>query len=172
MDIKIVGFTCLILVQLCTAAEVIVSNYRLDPQTDPGFFNPGTLRVTRKSRKLLVISGWWEILQNAGEDVRSINSVLHKNVLTGRYEKVWSQNVTACELLNKNRSVLPKIRKVSNFPPAGTCPFPKGRYTIDNYKFELPEAFPLPPGDYIIVERMIKDGHFLLGLEWPITVHY
>lgn len=147
-----------------------LNSFRLDPETDLEFFNPGTVRITKKSRNLLLITGSWDVFQNIGPDVQGVNILLRKNPLTDRYQKLMEQKMPFCEFMNKDTLIIPKIRQVSNIPEAGTCPIPKGRYTIDNYKFELPEALPLPPGDYLVVGRVIKEGQLKLGVEWSITV--
>lgn len=170
MYIKIIGFMCLSLVQLSRASDVTINSYRLDPETDLEFYNPGTLRVTKKSRNLLLITGSWDLFQNIGENVQFVNIVLRKNLVTGRYQKIMEQKLTFCDFVNKDTLIVPKIREVSNIPEPGTCPLPKGRFTINDYKFELPEALPLPPGDYLIVGRLVKDGQLKMGLEWSITV--
>ena len=38
-----------------------------------------------------------------------------------------------CKYFNDEDYFVQDLRKVSNYPPVGTCPWPKGKYTIDDY---------------------------------------
>ncbi|EAT41905.1 AAEL006505-PA [Aedes aegypti] len=107
-----------------------------------------------------------------GEDIQIVYSFFYKFVLTGQYQKFKTWKESLCDFVNKDTLIMPKIRKVSNIPEPRGCPLPKGRYTIQNYRHELPEALPAPPGDYLLVVQFIKNrNQLLLGLEWSATVH-
>ncbi|EAT41906.1 AAEL006504-PA [Aedes aegypti] len=172
LSVKCVVIVCVFVAQLVRASYVTINSYRLDPETDPSVYKTGTLRVTKKSRNLVVVSGTWELLQNMGEDVECVHSVFRKSELSGQYKKFMESKQAFCEYFNKDMIFLPKIREVSNLPEPGICPLPKGNYTVENYTYELQEALPMPPGDYLLIARFIKNGNqLLIGLEWSITVH-
>ncbi|EAT41907.1 AAEL006495-PA [Aedes aegypti] len=172
LSVKCTVIVCVLIAELCRASDVTINSYRLDPETDQSFYKPGTLRLTKKSRNMLVVSGTWEFLQNMGADIQIVRSFFYKNALTGQYQKVHILKQSLCDFVNKDTLIMPKIREVSNVPEPGSCPIPKGRYTIENYRYELPEALPVPPGDYRVVIQFIKNGNqLLIGLEWLVTVH-
>ncbi|KXJ69247.1 hypothetical protein RP20_CCG028118 [Aedes albopictus] len=170
MEIKCIGILIFILALLSKASDITITSSRLDPKTDPNFYKPGTLRITKKSRNLMVVAGSFELLQNAGEDVQAVFTLLRKNILTDQYWEVWAQNKPLCAFLNEDTFVLPALREVSNLPEAGTCPIPKGRYNIDNYKHALSNEIPLPPGDYLLVAQTTREGRLIVGMEWSATV--
>lgn len=140
MNVKHVGFMFLVLIHLSKSYDITINSYRVDPATDPNFYNPGTLRITKKSHNELVISGTVEFLQNVGEDIQFQYSMSRKEVLTGRYRKFKERKLSLCEFVSTDTFLIPKLRTVSNIPEPGTCPLPKGRYTIQNYKHELPKV--------------------------------
>ncbi|XP_062556671.1 uncharacterized protein LOC134221493 [Armigeres subalbatus] len=155
---------------LIDATDVTINSYRMNPGSDPDFYNQGTLRITKKSRNLLVVSGTFLTFVNIGDDCVFEYSVHYKSPVTGNHRTILQRQMPFCEFINTDTLVLPKLREVSNIVKKGECPVPKGNYTIQNYKFELPEALPLPTGDYVVGAQFIKDGVMKLGLEWAITV--
>jgi Protein of unknown function (DUF1091) len=55
-----------------------------------------------------------------------------------------------CDMINGDIYFYEQAHKMSNFPPIGTCPWPKGNYWIHNY---IPDISKFPPimesGDYM-----------------------
>ena len=39
-----------------------------------------------------------------------------------------------CKFFDDEKYFVQDVRKLSNFPPKETCPWPKGKYTIDGYE--------------------------------------
>lgn len=130
----------------------------------------GTVRITKKSRNLLVMSGTWEVFRNIGPDVLFSWAVLFKSPLTGDYRKLMVQQQVFCDYYNKDTMMMPSIRNASNLPEPSGCPFPKGKYTIDNFEARVPEALPLGPGDYSLRVACISGSHQLMAAELKFTI--
>ncbi|XP_065090371.1 uncharacterized protein LOC135711430 [Ochlerotatus camptorhynchus] len=158
--------------QFVAATDITMSGLKLDPSSDPEFLDMGTLRVTKKSRNLLVVSGTWECFQTMGDEVQFVLSLFSKNRLTGEYSKITEQQSTACKYINSDTLLVPKIREASNIPERGTCPIPKGKFTINNFEAEVPATLPLLPGDYLLTFNAFRDEsrELLIGLSSEFSV--
>ena len=42
-----------------------------------------------------------------------------------------------CQYLDDDKYFIEGLRKYSNFPPKGTCPWPKMKYLITNYEVRI-----------------------------------
>jgi len=76
-----------------------------------------------------------------------------------------------CQFINEDKDTYPQIQKVSNLPEQGKCPFPKGKYQIDNYEMEtnfLPDN--APKGDYLLQLTMLDNEIPVAGLEATVTL--
>ncbi|XP_062556670.1 uncharacterized protein LOC134221492 [Armigeres subalbatus] len=170
MALKFIAVTCLTALSLTNASDIIINSYRMDPETDPKFFDPGTLRITKKSRNMLVVSGSYQSFENLGDDYQFMYCLKLKSPVTGNYRIVLQRQMPVCEFMDTDTNILPKLREVSNISKQGECPVPRANYTIQNFKVALPETLPLSPGDYLVVGQFIKDGVMRMGLEWDFTV--
>lgn len=84
---------------------------------------------------------------------------------------VMNVNKPFCEFVNEDVDTYPNLQKKSNMPEQGDCPFPKGKYTIDNYELEttfLPDD--APKGDYLLELTLLDNEASLSGLVASVTL--
>lgn len=77
-----------------------------------------------------------------------------------------------CDIYNSDLAFVKTAIKASNLPPQGTCPMPKGNYTI--YGFELQEKdlpMMIPKDQYEVSARLMNpDGVAMVGYKIKLTV--
>ena len=91
----------------------------------------------------------------------TLSSKILAELLTSSGVALGKCEYTICDLLSKELLVVPDMRKVSNLPPPGTCPFPKGNYTIKNYKINEEKFRFVPPGEFVTRVRIFEDGQVI-----------
>ncbi|XP_058817800.1 uncharacterized protein LOC131681106 [Topomyia yanbarensis] len=132
----------------------------------------GTVRLSKKGRNSYDVSGNFTLLRNVGRQFRtsfefgrlSGDSVL----LLVKMEREF------CEFYTLDARTLEALRNVSNFPPKGTCPFPKGRYHIEGFGVnehhfppaDLPGAYAMK---FIVSENGRNVGGFSLQESPDVT---
>ncbi|XP_030381690.1 uncharacterized protein LOC115629372 [Scaptodrosophila lebanonensis] len=112
----------------------------------------GSLRMKKVGRNQYTLAGEMDVKLNLGDEQRL--AVLVYTYDSGANQKgplVMSVNKPFCQFVSEDKDTYPFLRKVSDLPDPTECPFPKGHYTIDNYKLEttfLPDD--APKGDYML----------------------
>ncbi|KAH8355457.1 hypothetical protein KR084_009642 [Drosophila pseudotakahashii] len=84
---------------------------------------------------------------------------------------VFSTTKPLCQFIKEDEDTYPQLREVSNLPEQERCPFPKGKYQIDNYKVEtnfLPDGS--PKGDYKLQLSLLDREIPVSGLEVIVTL--
>ncbi|XP_062554887.1 uncharacterized protein LOC134219980 isoform X4 [Armigeres subalbatus] len=147
--------------------DITLDSFEPYSGTDPNFIDYGTLRVSKKSRNLFVIDGKYELFQNGGDEVR----IVYQIVYGSQSQPMFSGNIGFCESINGDGVVLTKLRQVSNLPPKGTCPYPKGKYYVDKYQLDESQIPPmLPPGQYTLTVQMVLSGQIKGGYKLKVTI--
>ncbi|XP_039433811.1 uncharacterized protein LOC120416193 [Culex pipiens pallens] len=147
--------------------EISMDSLEPDPNSDASFIDYGTLRVSKKSRNLFVIAGYFEYLQNLDDDTK----VMYAIYLNDNKKPMISGEKGYCQVLEGDSGVMHRLRELSNLPPPGTCPFPRGKYTINNYELDetqLPIA--VPPGQYSLVIKMVEANQVKAGYTIKVTI--
>ncbi|XP_039433816.1 uncharacterized protein LOC120416197 [Culex pipiens pallens] len=147
--------------------DVSLDSLEPNPNSDKAFINYGTLRVSKKSRNLFVVAGYFEYLQNVDDNTKVDYAIYYND----NKKPMIAGKQGYCKVLDNDSGVLRRLREVSNMPPPGTCPFPKGRITINNYELDdsqLPMT--LPPGQYTLVMKMIESNELKAGYKIKLTV--
>lgn len=108
------------------------------------YFDPGSLRITRKGRNNFVISGDFTFMKNMGDETfvsqkrmqRSEFVIdedfflqmmyeMKKKSVTGNFDTILQGGDIYCQYLNNDKTFWPKIGANSNLPNPAPCPFPK-----------------------------------------------
>ncbi|XP_053690730.1 uncharacterized protein LOC128739276 [Sabethes cyaneus] len=143
--------------------EVELESFLPDPESDPTLVDYGTLRVYKKSRDCLIVTGYFIILRNLGqqnEAMLEFGSIRADGSLfpLGRSRKKF------CDFYNSDFPVLQAVREKSNLPPKGTCPFPKDKYHINGYELSMSHLPPLlAPGRYYMRLVIFQDEQYASG---------
>ncbi|XP_016946327.1 uncharacterized protein LOC108021998 [Drosophila biarmipes] len=131
-----------------------------------------TLRMKKVSRNKFVVSGDFEFKLNMGDQQKIALMVFtYDSNARKRGPMVLNVNKPFCQFINEDEDTYPQIQKVSNLPEQGKCPFPKGKYQIDNYEMEtnfLPDN--APKGDYLLLLTMMDNEIPVAGLEATVTL--
>ncbi|XP_058817798.1 uncharacterized protein LOC131681105 [Topomyia yanbarensis] len=136
-------------------------------ETDSNLLNYGTMRVYPKSRNVFIIGGNFEVFQDMD------NSYMTKyEIYSGDDEQPMMVGSTGiCEALNIDNRFVDRLRMISNLPAAGTCPFPKGAYFVDNYILEESQLPPsIPEGSYIFAVKLFKDSVLKAGYKVYVAI--
>jgi hypothetical protein len=76
-----------------------------------------------------------------------------------------------CEFVDTEATVYPGIKKVSDFPETGTCPWPAGTYHINGYKADFSKLPPvLDSGDYMIECKFQTGGKDINGIKAYVSI--
>ncbi|XP_050100880.1 uncharacterized protein LOC126581342 [Anopheles aquasalis] len=165
---KRLGIACgLVLLCSCLAAqaalyEAILNSFEVMPGEIEGIVDYGTVRLTRKGRNTFSILGSFSVLQNIGDEAEIMWTAYKLDPFSDRRQKYGAGAGKLCQVIAGDELVYPQLLQVSDFPPKGTCPFPKGNYTIDEYVLDERSLPPfIPPGEWLVEIKMLRDG--LLG---------
>ncbi|KAH8287362.1 hypothetical protein KR054_006225 [Drosophila jambulina] len=132
----------------------------------------GSLRMKKIGRNKFAVAGDFEFKLNMGDEQKiSLRVFVYDSNASQKGPLVMNVNKPFCEFINEDKDTYPYLQKVSNMPEQGKCPFPKGKYKIDNYEMEtnfLPDN--APKGDYII-ELSLQDREIpVAGLVAVVTL--
>ncbi|XP_062561737.1 uncharacterized protein LOC134225570 [Armigeres subalbatus] len=153
--------------------EVTIESMMPDPSSDPDAVDFGTLRITRAGRNTFTISGTFSILRVMGNEARIRLEVLSKDITGPGYnQRIFRNERVFCEYLDTEDMFIPPLRKVSNFPNRGTCPFPKLDVTIKDFQLDekmLPRM--IPKGSYMLRTQILEENRLIMGISATISVH-
>ncbi|XP_055543741.1 uncharacterized protein LOC129729256 [Wyeomyia smithii] len=143
--------------------NIELESFLPDPQSDPTLVNYGTVRLFKKSRISLEITGYFFMLRNLGRQ----NEVLLEFGMLRPAEQFVPLNrirQELCEFYNTDYPIVQVVREKSNLPPKGTCPFPKGKYHLYNYEVSFSHLPPmLAPGRFYTRLVVLQDGQYASG---------
>ncbi|KAH8262097.1 hypothetical protein KR038_004093 [Drosophila bunnanda] len=131
-----------------------------------------SLRMKKIGRNKFVLAGEFELMLNMGDEQKiSLRVFVYDSKASQKGPLVLNVNKPFCQFISEDKDTYPYLQKVSDMPEAGTCPFPKGKYKIDNYEMEtnfLPDN--APKGDYIL-ELSLHDHEIpVAGLVAVVTL--
>ncbi|XP_020800710.1 uncharacterized protein LOC110178035 [Drosophila serrata] len=132
----------------------------------------GSLRMKKIGRNKFAVAGDFEFMLNMGDEQKiSLRVFVYDSSASQKGPLVMNVNKPFCQFINEDKDTYPYLQKVSNMPEQGNCPFPKGKYKIDNYEMEtnfLPDN--APKGDYIL-ELSLQDREIpVAGLVAVVTL--
>ncbi|XP_075156194.1 chemosensory protein A 7a [Haematobia irritans] len=135
-----------------------LNSFEVDRKYDTTFIDWNDLSIRRKSRNVFVISGTMIVNLNMADE-QSFQMQLYPYNQEIRGLLLFNIEKKICTFIAEDKKIYPPIMEASNFPEPGTCPLPKGEYTIKDYEVNasfLPSE--TPPGDYLVLVR-IKSGN-------------
>jgi hypothetical protein len=115
--------------------EAEIESFQMMPETNPEYFNMGTLRMKRKGRNQYTLTGDLEFLLNTGNDFQASACILLKSgsnansfnfqmsvdVTTADGRSVYKVSKPFCDFLRD--IIYPAVKDCSNIP--NVCPLPK-----------------------------------------------
>ncbi|XP_055550652.1 uncharacterized protein LOC129733106 isoform X1 [Wyeomyia smithii] len=129
--------------------EVTLDSFTPYSESDSSMVDYGTLRILKKSRTSLEISGNYTILRNVGREFGALMEF--GSVKDKRFHPLTRNMLNFCDFYAADFSIMDAVREKSNMPPKGACPFPKGQYYIDGYEASLSHLPPLfSAGEYFL----------------------
>uniref|UniRef100_A0A182UF11 MD-2-related lipid-recognition domain-containing protein n=1 Tax=Anopheles melas TaxID=34690 RepID=A0A182UF11_9DIPT len=137
--------------------EVELNNFEAVPQEIDDFLEYGTIRLTRKGRNQLGVSGSFSVLTNAGKETL-VRWIIYKYDFMGNRRMFVNGEGTLCEIIAKDELIYPNLLETSNMPPQDACPFPKGNYTINNFVMDEQRLPPAVPASDWLIETIITRG--------------
>ncbi|XP_017869910.1 PREDICTED: uncharacterized protein LOC108618422 [Drosophila arizonae] len=141
-------------------------------ENDDSWVDWGTLRMKKVSRNQYTLDGEFEFKRNIGDEQKlSLQVFSYDEGAKQKGPMVMNVNKPFCEFVNEDVDTYPNLQKKSNMPEQGDCPFPKGKYTIDNYELEttfLPDD--APKGDYLLELTLLDNEASLSGLVASVTL--
>ncbi|EAT41910.1 AAEL006503-PA [Aedes aegypti] len=167
--VNIIAAVFAVTLQLVNTAlyDITLDSFEPYSGTDPSFIDYGTLRVSKKSRNVFVIDGKFELFQNGGDETR----IVYQITFGDQRQPMFSGDVGYCESIDNDGVILTKLREVSNIPPKGTCPFPKGEYHIDKYQLDESQIPPMiPHGKYTLMVQMLDNNEIKGGYKLKVTI--
>ncbi|KXJ77183.1 hypothetical protein RP20_CCG008150 [Aedes albopictus] len=150
-------------VKVSLTFDVVVESLAPDSRTDPATMDWGTVRVTRVARNTFTISGTFSTRRALGNETRMSLEVLAKDYTGSFHQRLFWKEQPLCEFFDTENKYFPAVRKVSNFPEKGTCPFPKMDVTVNGFKFDekmmpsmIPIGHPEPVPEHYWFKRGLK----------------
>ncbi|XP_039498186.1 uncharacterized protein LOC120455795 [Drosophila santomea] len=132
----------------------------------------GTLSMKKVSRNQFVVNGDFEFKLNMADEQQIVLMVyVYDSNANQRGSMVMAVKKPFCQFIKEDEDSYPSIQKSSNLPDQDTCPFPKGKYTIDNYEMEtnfLPDN--APKGDYLLQLSLLDRDIPVAGLVATVTL--
>ncbi|XP_017066842.1 uncharacterized protein LOC108104980 [Drosophila eugracilis] len=132
----------------------------------------GSLGMKKVSRNQFVVNGDFEFKLNMGDEQKIVLAVYVYDPNTNQKgNMVMAMKKPFCEFIKEDKDTYPNVKKVSNLPDQGECPFPKGKYTIDKYEMQtnfLPDN--APKGDYLLQLSLIDRELPVAGLVATVTL--
>jgi ganglioside GM2 activator len=77
--------------------------------------------------------------------------------------QMYKNSQGVCDFIRDEDMFYPDLEKNSNFPAKGTCPIPKGEYTVKSYKIPIEKVPPAPYGKYTMKVTFTLDGRNIAG---------
>ncbi|XP_064555917.1 uncharacterized protein CheA7a [Drosophila montana] len=141
-------------------------------ENDNKWVDWGTLRMKKVGRNKYTLHGDFEFKRNMGDEQKlSLQVFAYDEGAKQKGPMVMNVNKPFCQFVNEDVDTYPHLQKKSNMPEQGDCPFPKGKYTIDNYELEttfLPDD--APKGDYLLELKMLDNDLGVAGLLASVTL--
>uniref|UniRef100_A0A1S4HDC0 MD-2-related lipid-recognition domain-containing protein n=3 Tax=gambiae species complex TaxID=44542 RepID=A0A1S4HDC0_ANOGA len=148
---------------------VFDSMIHLTPKRE-GIVDFGTLQVQNAGTNMCSISGQFCLLQSFGDDV-TVSTKLYRKATGMNGIPYYMFSCTLCELIKKDTTIYPQLIEYSNFPVQGTCPVPKGNYTLRNFVLDMTKMpLVMPYGEWILLLQYSKNYEALAGQEIYFTI--
>nr|AOQ09420.1 CheA7a-RA [synthetic construct] len=167
----------ILLVHSCRAEKpysVELNTFTMDDtiENQENWVDWGTLSMKKVSRNQFVVSGDFEFKLNMADEQKIVLMVyVYDSNANQRGSMVMAVKKPFCQFIKEDEDSYPSIQKASNLPDQDTCPFPKGKYTIDNYELEtnfLPDN--APKGDYLLQLSLLDREVPVAGLVATVTL--
>ncbi|CAD7087196.1 unnamed protein product [Hermetia illucens] len=145
--------------------ELLVSNPMKG--SDKNYVDFTTLRLTKdRDTRQLKVSGSFTIGKDMTEEELAytlyVKSPRSKQFST---TPMYYKAGPICEFIKDDKEFYADAVKVSNLPAPGTCPFPKGTYTINNYLMNEDNIPNVPAGEYRVTITLKSLGKLISGYE-------
>ncbi|SPP78374.1 uncharacterized protein LOC117580881 [Drosophila guanche] len=170
-------FALLLAIHICGAEKPYsVDLNSFDPvkdyASDGKWVDWGTLRMKKVGRNKFALAGDFEFKLNMGDEQGIMLRVFVYDSGAGRKGPlVMNVKKPFCKFVNEDEKTYPYLQKASTMPKQGDCPFPKGKYKIDNYELEtefLPDD--APKGDYLLELTILDKDVGVAGLIAIVTL--
>lgn len=139
------------------------------PNSDPSYIDYGTVRIVKRSRSKLEISGNFTIFRNLGRELQVVLD--YGFVRNGLFVPMVREKNDFCDSCAKHEWLTGDLSEKSNIPAAAVCPFPKGRYYIDRYEVSVSQLPPmLPPGQLYLRFMNTLDARIIAGFTLVLTL--
>ncbi|XP_035783208.1 uncharacterized protein LOC118461696 [Anopheles albimanus] len=151
--------------------EAVLNSFEVMPAEIEGMVDYGTMRLTRKARNTFSILGSFSLLQNVGDDAEIMWAAYKLEPFNGHRQKYGAGAGKLCQVIAGDEVVYPQVQQKSNLPPKGTCPIPKGNYTINDFVLDEKSLPPfVPPGEWLMEIKMLRDGKLGGGYGVQFTI--
>ncbi|XP_016983350.1 uncharacterized protein LOC108047611 [Drosophila rhopaloa] len=170
-------FLPILLVQICLAEKpysVELNTFGKDQSINnqENWVDWGSLRMKKIGRNQFVVAGDFEFKLNMGDQQKiTLRVFVYDSYARQKGLMVMNVNKPFCQFIKEDKDTYPHIQKVSNLPEPETCPFPKGKYSIDKYEMEtnfLPDD--APKGDYLLELSLQDRGIPVAGIVATVTL--
>ncbi|KAM7348233.1 chemosensory protein A 7a [Cochliomyia hominivorax] len=138
---------------------VEVDNFEISTEYDTKYIDWDTLGLKKKGRNQFVVGGSVTLNLNLADEQKiNIQIFPYDKERKAKGPLIFNLEKEICKFIAEDEDMYPGVKEKSNLPDPGTCPVPKGEYTIDDYEVQadfLPDD--IPKGDYLLV-FLLKDG--------------
>ncbi|CAO1391757.1 unnamed protein product [Diamesa hyperborea] len=116
--------------------EATMSSINMMISNDTSFMNSNGLKIKRVNRNH-VLTGSLEFFVDVSNDYQMVTYFLKKS--GDGYNRLPYKigPYLFCKYFDEDKYFADELRRKSNFPPKGTCPWPKQKYTFYNYETSL-----------------------------------
>ncbi|CAO1331281.1 unnamed protein product [Diamesa serratosioi] len=111
-------------------------------KNDTSFMDLNHLRA-KKVNRTYVLSGSGEFFEDIGHDYELVSYFYKKTANQYRRLAYKIGPFNFCQYFDEDKIFVQDFRKVTNIPPIGTCPWPKGKFTVDGYLVKLDNIPPV-----------------------------
>ncbi|CAO1398151.1 unnamed protein product [Diamesa serratosioi] len=113
------------------------------------FADYSNLRVRRTNRTNFLLTGNFTYFEDTGNNHQIQINILKK--LGNKYQLTpyHMKKENYCDFV-ANHAIYEDLRKVSDIPREGVCPWPKGTYKIYGFNIEVERIPPFFDGDYML----------------------
>ncbi|EDW00399.1 uncharacterized protein LOC6565032 [Drosophila grimshawi] len=141
-------------------------------ENDDKWMDWHTLRMKKVGRNQYTLDGDFELKRNMGNEQKiSLQVFTYIESAKQKGPLVMNMNKPFCQFVNEDEDTYPYLLEVSNLPVPGDCPFPKGKYTIENYQLAttfLPDD--APKGDYLLELNILDNEIPVAGIFASVTL--
>lgn len=146
--------------------EVDLTHTEVLVKGDTNYANLDNLRIKKVNKTHHMLRGELVLYKEIGNEFQLI--CLSYKKAGNDYKllpyKVGPQNF--CEFIESEKLLYPEVLDVSDFPPLGTCPWPKGELKIHGYEPDLSKIPPvIDTGDYMVECKLLSDGEMVQGMK-------